>query len=89
MFYTSSDGLAADVLWLCAAVGVSPRYMYRETRDWRVSVQDTNDQLTTQSQVETGSPTAETYYRLAVADFPTILAGRDGRFQWIGTSGVG
>lgn len=88
IFYTTSDRLAVDVLWLCAAVGVSPRYMYCETRGWRVSVQGTNDGLNSTTQVETVSPTAEPYYRLAVAEFPTVLAGRNGRFQWIGTSGV-
>ena len=87
-FYTSSDRLAADVLWLCAAVGISPRYTHRDTGIWRVSVQETNDGLNSTTQVETKSPTAAPYYRLAVADFPTVLAGRNGRFQWIGTSGV-
>ncbi len=27
-------------------------------------------------------------YRLTVADYGTVLAGRNGRFQWIGVSNI-
>jgi hypothetical protein len=87
IFYTSSDRLAADTLRLCAAVGIVPRYSRRDGM-WRVSVIDRADRLTPDEQVETVAPERTPYYRIAVTDDPAVLAGRKGRFQWVGTSGV-
>jgi len=87
IFYTSSERLAADTLRLCAAVGIVPRYSRRDGI-WRVSVIDRADGMRPERQVETVAPEQTPYYRLAVADDPAVLAGREGRFQWIGTSGM-
>ena len=86
-FYTSSDRLAGDVLRLCAAVGIAPRYTVRDDIV-RVSVTDRADGLAPDRNVCRVAPDADRYVRLAVADHPAVLAGRAGRFQWVGTSGV-
>lgn len=86
-FYTTSDALQTAMLRVGVATGVKPRYTKRENV-WRVYLRTGNDGFRTDHHLGQ-HPTDAPAYRLAVADYPTVLAGRDGKFQWIGVSGVG
>jgi DNA polymerase I len=86
-YYTASDKLASDVLRLALELGYKPRYTHRETGCWQVYFSEGNDGFRHSKNVDTVT-SQEPLYRLTVADFSAIMAGRRGRFQWVGTSGV-
>jgi len=84
-YTTPSEQLRDDVLKLCAHLGLSPTYS-REGGSWRIHATDgaTNtlrmDRSATQSSAEDG------VYCATVADNHTLLAGRNGTFQFVGQS---
>jgi DNA polymerase I len=87
-YYTTSRQLLDDVLKLCVETGRKPRYTYKErTGCWEIYVGNVNDQLSSKQQVSTIED-SETLYRLAIEDYSLIMAGRNGRFQWLGVSDV-
>jgi DNA polymerase I len=85
-YYTASDRLAGDVLRLCLEVGYKPRYVCRRGT-WQIFVNEVNDGFDTDTHLST-----ELYdgllYQLTVEDDPIVMAGRNGRFQWVGVSNV-
>lgn len=85
-YYTASDALARDVLRLCIELGVKPRYRIRNGV-WQIYVRRVNDGFDATRHVRR---TAENrpLYRLAVEDYPVVMAGRNHKFQWVGVSGV-
>lgn len=85
-FYTTSSDLRDGLLRLCVATGVKPRFTQRGDV-WQVYVRTGNDGF--RSDEHLGRyPANRPAYRLAVEDYGTVLAGRNGKFQWIGVSGV-
>lgn len=85
-YYTASDRLAYDVLRLCLELGVKPRYT-RRRGVWQIYINTTNDGFQSAKHVRR-IESNETLYRLTVADYNMVMAGRNGKFQWIGVSSV-
>ena len=86
VYYTSSDQLARDVLRLCVEVGLKPRYG-RRNEMWQLYIGQVNDRLSPDRQVSQ-IDIESCLYRLTVADYSVVLMGRNGKFQWVGVSGV-
>lgn len=86
MFYTSSDTLAGDVLRLCLELGITPFYSRRGDM-WRISTSRVNSGFKSDRNVRRVDG-AWTVYRLTLADYSLVMAGRNGRFQWVGVSGL-
>lgn len=86
VYYTASEQLAREVMRLAVEVGVKPRYTCRDGI-WRLYHSQGHDGFRASKNVSTAA--ADTaLYRLTVEDYDTVLAGRNGRFQWVGVSGV-
>jgi len=85
-YYTTSDQLAAQLCRLHVELGLKPRWsVQRDT--WRVYGKDMNNGFRSSRNVQY-TPYQGDLYRLTVADYPSVLAGRNGVFQWTGVSGV-
>ncbi|ELZ21782.1 DNA polymerase B elongation subunit [Halosimplex carlsbadense 2-9-1] len=85
-YYTTSDQLAAQVCRLHVELGLKPRRSIRRGT-WRVRGRAVNDGFQSSRHVQY-VPYQGDLYRLTVADYPSVLAGRNGVFQWTGVSGV-
>ena len=85
-YYTASEQLVEGLLRLCLELGIKPRYSFRRGT-WRVFVNAVNDGFVTSEHVRRLS-TGVSVYRLAVEDYASVMAGKEGRFQWIGVSRV-
>jgi DNA polymerase I len=85
-YYTASDRLAGDVLALALQLGIKPRYT-RRRGIWNIYLNRVNDGFQTESHV-TSKLLDGTLVRLTIADYPAVLAGRNGRFQWVGVNKV-
>lgn len=86
VYYTTSNRLAADMLRLCVEVGVKPGYT-RRGKMWRLFT--TSGQRRFRSSLNVSTVDVETsLYRVVVEDYESVFAGRNGRFQWVGASGV-
>ena len=85
-YYTASDQLAGDILRLCLELGIKPRYSFRRGT-WQVFVNAVNDGFVASNHVKRIS-TSASVYRVTVEDYTTVMAGKNGRFQWVGTSRV-
>jgi len=85
-YYTSSEQLAGDILCLCLELGLKPRYSLRQGM-WQIFVNAVNDGFTSTEHVRRESEKRRVY-RLTVADYSAVMAGRDGRFQWVGVNRV-
>lgn len=79
-YYTSSSKLRDQLIRLCVEVGLKPRYSSNRGV-WRVFTGKVNDQLHSRRHVEWRDFDGS-LYRLTVEDFPVVLIGRDGKFQW-------
>lgn len=90
-YFTTSKQLARDACRLCTELGIKPRYAWRENESRRdiceVYIGRTNDQVTYSNQVSE-SLSSGPMFRVTIRDYPAILAGRNGRFQWIGANAV-
>ncbi|UPV98923.1 hypothetical protein M0R88_10310 [Halorussus gelatinilyticus] len=85
-YYTASERLANDILQLCLELGIKPRYTVRKGI-WQIYVREVNDGF--QSAVHLGREEAtQDLYRLTVEDYNVVMAGRNGKFQWVGVSNV-
>lgn len=84
-YYTTSDRLACDVLRLGLDCGIKPRYTRRDGV-WQLYLRRVNDGFQAQHRGTTTDPNVA--YRLTVANYGVVMAGRNGKFQWVGTSGV-
>ncbi|QLD90393.1 hypothetical protein HWV07_15660 [Natronomonas salina] len=88
IYFTTSRQLADDVLRLCVETSRKPRYTFKEGRGmWRIFVGKVNDQLSSKRQVSMTEDSV-TLYRLTIEDYSLVMAGRNGRFQWLGVSSV-
>ena len=84
-FYTSSPDLASNVLRLMLELGMKPRYNKRDV--WQMHLSTLNDGFKSSRNVSEVIH-REPMYRLAVEDFSIVMAGRNGKFQWVGVSAV-
>jgi DNA polymerase I len=84
-YTTSSDQLRDDVLRLCTHLGITASYNH-DSGSWRIYV--TEDAKNTVRMHRSGSrSTAEDgVYCVTVEDNHTLLAGRNGTFQFVGQS---
>jgi DNA polymerase I len=85
-YYTASDQLASDVLRLCLELGIKPRYTRRDGI-WQIYVREVNDGFQPAEHVRKREAD-ENLYRLTIADYSVVMAGRNGKFQWVGVSGI-
>lgn len=86
VYFTISDRLKDDVLRLCMELGIKPRYVFRDGV-WEIYTNSVNDRLSSSKQASLEEYTG-TMYRVTVEDYCTIMAGRNGKFQWTGVSAV-
>ncbi|WP_257628296.1 DNA polymerase domain-containing protein [Haloplanus salinarum] len=84
-YTTSSERLRDDVLRLCAHVGLTASYN-RDSGSWRIyCTEDAKNSF--RMHRSGGQSTADDgAYCVTVADNNTLLAGRNGRFQFVGQS---
>ncbi|GAB3411056.1 hypothetical protein GCM10027435_02270 [Haloparvum alkalitolerans] len=87
VYYTASDQLAADILRLFAYVEYKPRYTVRNG-NWQLYLGTSRDGFSSTAHVSSTTDTSPCY-RLTVADYSAVMAGMDGKFQWVGVSQVG
>ncbi|PSP96998.1 hypothetical protein BRC94_11055, partial [Halobacteriales archaeon QS_5_70_17] len=84
-YTTSSKRLRDDVLRLCAHLGLTASYN-RDSGSWRIYVAE-NGKNTLRMHRSGSRSTAENgAYCVTVADNNTLLAGRNGKFQFVGQS---
>ncbi|MBV0901361.1 LAGLIDADG family homing endonuclease [Haloarcula salina] len=85
-YSTVSKRLVNDIVRLLVELGIKPQYHW--CRDsWRVSLSRMEDGFRSSQNVSTVQ-TDNPVYRLTIEDFCLIMAGRNGKFQWIGVSNV-
>jgi DNA polymerase I len=91
IYYTSSDQLAEDVVRLCVETGHKPirrkrdRTTENEHTEWEIQTTHVNDGIDPDKHVS--ESTADNgVYCVTVEDNHTLLAGRNGKFQWVGQS---
>ncbi|PSQ15125.1 hypothetical protein BRD00_15325 [Halobacteriales archaeon QS_8_69_26] len=84
-YTTSSERLRDDVMRLCVHLGLNPKYT-RDSSSWRIHV-DENAKNTLRMHRSGSTTTAEDgVYCVTVEDNHTLMAGRNGRFQFVGQS---
>ncbi|ELZ27027.1 DNA polymerase B elongation subunit [Halogeometricum pallidum JCM 14848] len=86
VYYTASEELAGDVLRLCIELGHKPRYTIRRGV-YQIFIKEVNDGFDSTIHLTTVEANTE-LYQLTVEDFPIVMAGRHGKFQWVGVSSV-
>lgn len=85
-FYTSSAPLAHDILRLCLELGIKPQYS-RRGEMWRLSTNRVLDGFRSDRNVRVVSYDGS-FVQLTIEDYPAVLAGRNGNFQWVGVSRI-
>jgi DNA polymerase I len=85
-YYTSSDTLSHDLLRLCLELGIKPQY-YRRGEMWRLPTSVVADGFRSDRNVQRTAYEGS-FVRLTIEDFPAVLAGRNGNFQWVGVRRV-
>ena len=85
-YYTASERLLGDILRLCLDLRIKPRYAFRRGT-WQVFVNVVNDGFVAGKHINRIT-TEGTVYRLTVEDYATVMAGREGRFQWVGVNRI-
>ncbi|MDG5778634.1 hypothetical protein QA599_19500 [Haloarculaceae archaeon H-GB1-1] len=86
VYYTASEELAGDVLRLALHCGYKPTYSTRKGY-YRIFHPQIPDQFRASEHVSR-TEFDDGCYRLTVQDYGTVMAGRDGTFQWVGVSQV-
>ncbi|MFB6073500.1 MAG: DNA polymerase domain-containing protein [Haloarculaceae archaeon] len=84
-YSTASDRLRDDVLRLCAHLGLTTNYR-EEDGTWRIYVNEGSKNTLRMHRSATRSSAENGVYCVTVADNHTLLAGRNGRFQFVGQS---
>ncbi|WP_435094726.1 DNA polymerase domain-containing protein [Halorubrum sp. N11] len=84
-YTTSSERLRDDVLRLCAHLGVSASYS-QNSGSWRIYVTENGKNTLRMHRSETRSTAEDGVYCVTVEDNHTLLAGRNGKFQFVGQS---
>lgn len=65
---------------------IKPRHTYRDGI-WQIYVREVNDGFVSRDHVRRVA-SDDDLYRLTLADYSAVMAGRDGKFQWVGVSNV-
>ena len=85
-YSTASEDLRDDILRLCAHLGMTAEYTQGDGGISRISVSEAGEH-TLQMDRDSATRTADDgVYCVTVADNHTLLAGRNGTFQWVGQS---
>ena len=84
-YTTSSDRLRDDVIRLCAHLGLTASYN-RDSGSWRIYVTEDSKNTLRMHRSSSRSTAEEGVYCVTVADNHTLLAGRNGKFQFVGQS---
>ncbi|SIR86540.1 DNA polymerase domain-containing protein [Natronorubrum thiooxidans] len=84
-YTTSSDKLRDDVLRLCAHLGLTANYN-RDSGSWRIYVTEDSKNTLRMHRSSAQSTAENGVYCVTVADNHTLLAGRNGTFQFVGQS---
>jgi len=85
-YYTTSEELAGDVLRLSLELGSKPRYTKRGDM-WRIFVSSNADGFRSGRNLD-WEANSDPLYRVTIEDFSLVMAGRNGKFQWVGASGI-
>jgi len=84
-YTTSSEELRDDVLRLCAHLGLTASYN-RDSGSWRIYVTEDGKNALRMHRSGSRSEAEDGVYCVTVEDNHTLLAGRNGKFQFIGQS---
>ena len=84
-YTTSSDQLRDDVLRLCTHLGVTASYN-RDSGSWRIYVTEDAKNSVRMHRSGSTSTAEDGVYCVTVEDSHTLLAGRNGKFQFVGQS---
>ncbi|WP_312909655.1 DNA polymerase domain-containing protein [Natronosalvus caseinilyticus] len=84
-YTTSSDRLRDDVLRLCAHLGITASYN-QDSGSWRVYATERSKNTLRMHRSSSRSTATNGVYCVTVADNHTLLAGRNGKFQFVGQS---
>ena len=84
-YTTSSDQLRDDVLRLCTHLGINASYNH-DSGSWRIYVSEDAKNTVRMYRSGSRSTAAEGVYCVTVEDNHTLLAGRNGKFQFVGQS---
>ena len=84
-YSTTSEELRDDVLRLCTHLGLTANYN-ADSGTWRVYVTEESKNSLRMHRSSTRSTADDGVYCVTVADNHTLLAGRNGKFQFVGQS---
>jgi len=84
-YSTASDELRDDVLRLCAHLGLTASYT-RGDGAWRIYVTEDSKNTLRMNRSAEETTAEDGVYCVTVADNHTLLAGRNGKFQFVGQS---
>ncbi|QLH79470.1 hypothetical protein HZS55_20180 [Halosimplex rubrum] len=84
-YTTSSERLRDDVLRLCAHLGLTANYN-RDSGSWRIYVSEGSKNTLRMHRSGSRSEAEDGVYCVTVEDNHTLLAGRNGTFQFVGQS---
>jgi len=84
-YTTSSDRLRDDVLRLCAHLGFTANYD-RDGGSWRIHVTEDSKNTLRMHRSGSNSTAEDGVYCVTVEDNHTLMAGRNGKFQFVGQS---
>jgi DNA polymerase I len=87
-YTTSSERLRDDVLRLCTHLGLTTNYN-RDSGSWRIYVTEESKNTLRMHRSGSLSTAEDGVYCVTVADNHTLLAGRNGKFQFVGQSMYG
>ncbi len=84
-YTTSSEELRDDVLRLCAHLGITASYSH-DSGSWRIYVTEDAKNTLRMHRSAARSEAEDGVYCVTVKDNHTLLAGRNGKFQFVGQS---
>jgi DNA polymerase I len=84
-YTTSSQHLRDDVLKLCAHLGLTASYS-QDSGSWRIDVTENSKNTFGMNRSSSRSEATDGVYCVTVADNNTLLAGRNGKYQFVGNS---
>ncbi|MFB6293525.1 MAG: DNA polymerase domain-containing protein [Halonotius sp.] len=84
-YSTSSETLRDDVLRLCTHLGITASYN-ADSGTWRIYVSEDSKNSVRMHRSGSRSTADDGVYCVTVADNHTLLAGRNGKFQFVGQS---
>ena len=84
-YSTSSEELRDDVIRLCTHLGITANYN-RDSGTWRIYVTEDSKNSVRMHRSGSRSTADDGVYCVTVADNHTLLAGRNGKFQFVGQS---